>query len=223
MEQLRLPFGNDRSYVSRFLSRLTGREVHLILTQNRRVFLSFRKEGELLKLRLHEVFLLADDTVLKAVADFVGNNRDAINVLRAFVNSHKAIDYSGKGKDIVGSPQGKVYNLTEIFDRLNAQYFQGKLNSKVLWGSSYKKGRVRRRILGSYHRQSDTIVINPILDSKRVPLYFLAFVVYHEMLHADIEVVNFNGRRVVHSREFREREQAFHDYHRAIKWERENL
>jgi hypothetical protein len=223
MEQLRLPFGNDRSHVSSLLAKLTGREVHLTITQNRRVFLSYRKEGDLLKLRLHEVFLSADDKVLKSVADFVNNKRDAIKTLRAFVRVHRDTGYPSKRKVPLRSPQGKVYNLQDIFNELNRRYFHSRLKSEVIWGNAYKKGRVMKRILGSYHRQSGIIVINPILDSKRVPLYYLAFVVYHEMLHADIGVVDFGGRRIVHSRKFRARERAFHDYQRAIKWERENL
>ncbi len=64
--------------------------------------------------------------------------------------------------------------------------------------------------------------INPILDNERVPYYFIEFVVYHEMLHAHIRVQKKNGRRSVHSKEFRDREKMFRDYEDAMAWENRN-
>jgi hypothetical protein len=40
------------------------------------------------------------------------------------------------------------------------------------------------------------------------------------MLHADMDVETKNGRRSVHSREFRRREKLFKDYERATAWEK---
>jgi len=53
-----------------------------------------------------------------------------------------------------------------------------------------------------------------------VPRYFIEFVVYHEMLHADMGTEEHEGRRSIHSREFRKRERLFEDYERAMAWER---
>jgi hypothetical protein len=64
------------------------------------------------------------------------------------------------------------------------------------------------------------IKINPILDSDRVPRYFLEFVIYHEMLHADIGIEDGSGRRELHSREFRKREKLFRHYEKASAWEK---
>jgi len=48
-------------------------------------------------------------------------------------------------------------------------------------------------------------------------------VVFHEMLHQVVPVVERRGRRVVHSAEFRRRERSHPDHERARRWEAENL
>jgi hypothetical protein len=62
--------------------------------------------------------------------------------------------------------------------------------------------------------------MNPLLDRRTVPRFFVEFIVYHEMLHADIGVETRNGRRRVHTWEFRRRERLFREYARAISWEK---
>ncbi len=77
-----------------------------------------------------------------------------------------------------------------------------------------------KRTLGSYCLRTNTIRINPVLDRKTVPDYFIGFIVYHEMLHADMGVCRINGRRSVHSSEFRKRERMFKEYEKALAWEK---
>ena len=48
----------------------------------------------------------------------------------------------------------------------------------------------------------------------------MEFLVYHEMLHADIGIKNKNNRRIVHSGEFKKREKEFKQYEKAVGWER---
>jgi predicted metal-dependent hydrolase len=76
-----------------------------------------------------------------------------------------------------------------------------------------------KRTLGSYSQRTNTIRINPVLDRKTVPAYFIEFIVYHEMLHADMGVGRINGRRSVHSSGFRIREKLFKKYEQALAWE----
>ncbi len=94
------------------------------------------------------------------------------------------------------------------------------INAAITWGAKSPRWAVRKRTLGSYSERSNTIRINPVLDRKTVPRYYVAFVVYHEMLHAAIGLLLQGKRRSVHSREFRKRERLFKDYERAVAWER---
>ena len=79
---------------------------------------------------------------------------------------------------------------------------------------------MRKRRLGSFHRDRNLIRINPVLDSKNVPRYFIEYVVYHEMLHAAERVESCVGRQRVHTKEFKRREKVFKYYEQALAWER---
>jgi predicted metal-dependent hydrolase len=80
---------------------------------------------------------------------------------------------------------------------------------------------VRRRTLGSYSSHTNIIRINPVLDKRSVPPYFIEFIIYHEMLHADLGVETGENRRSVHTREFRRREKMFKKYAEALAWEKD--
>ena len=68
------------------------------------------------------------------------------------------------------------------------------------------------------------IRINPALDQPFVPLWFLRYVLYHEMLHSVVpDEMLSRSRRRVHTEEFNRRERKFPDYRRARRWEDENL
>ena len=55
-------------------------------------------------------------------------------------------------------------------------------------------------------------------------MWFLEYVVYHEMLHSVVpDEFTPEGRRKVHTEEFHRREREFVHYRRARRWEDENL
>jgi hypothetical protein len=67
------------------------------------------------------------------------------------------------------------------------------------------------------------IRIHPALDQSWVPRYFVEYIVYHEMLHHVIPMPERNGRRQLHTPEFRARERAFAHFERALAWERRHV
>jgi hypothetical protein len=46
------------------------------------------------------------------------------------------------------------------------------------------------------------------------------YIVYHEMLHADLGIEHNGGRHSYHSREFKRREKLFKHYERSLAWEK---
>ena len=56
-----------------------------------------------------------------------------------------------------------------------------------------------------------------------MPHYFVEYVVFHEMLHHMMPMPVRDGRRELHTPEFRQGEQRFRNYARAIEWERQHL
>jgi len=67
------------------------------------------------------------------------------------------------------------------------------------------------------------IRIHPVLDHPEVPAWFVAFVLFHEMLHVAIPPEAGTKRRRVHTRRFRAAERAHPDYARAMAWEKTHV
>ena len=120
--------------------------------------------------------------------------------------------------------EGKHFDLRAIFDRLNARYFRGRLRGyKVVWGRRRKHRPKEYFIFGTIQEEDRVIRINPWLDQRWVPLWFLQYVLYHEMLHSIVPDETRRGRRRIHTEEFNRRERQFPNYRRARRWEEENL
>jgi hypothetical protein len=121
--------------------------------------------------------------------------------------------------------EGKYFDLQQMFDRLNARHFRGRLRGyEVKWGRRRKHRPKEYFIFGTIQEEDRVIRINPSLDQPFVPRWFLQYVLYHEMLHSVVpEEPIGGGRRRVHTEEFNRREQQFPGYRRARRWEEDNL
>jgi len=110
-----------------------------------------------------------------------------------------------RGRKAEDQPQGEHYNLLEIFEELNLRYFHGLMARPALAWSP----RTSRTMLGRYDPAHNAIILSRLLDSPRVPRLVVAYVLYHEMLHLRFPVQHRNGRRRVHTAEFKEAERQF--------------
>lgn len=121
--------------------------------------------------------------------------------------------------------EGRYFDLRAIFDRLNARHFRGRLRGyRVVWGQRRKRRAKEYFVFGTIQEEDRIIRINPRLDQPFVPLWFLQYVLYHEMLHSVVpDEIQSNGRRRVHTEEFYRREREFPGYRRARRWEEDNL
>lgn len=113
-----------------------------------------------------------------------------------------------RGRKRVLSAKGKVYDLDEVFDTVNAQFFEGRLSKPTLTWS----GHSARRLLGHYDAAHNTIVVSRIFDRPQVPQFAIDYLMYHEMLHLKHPVRMNGSRRCVHSREFKRDEAKFPDF-----------
>ncbi len=121
--------------------------------------------------------------------------------------------------------EGRHFDLRKIFDQLNHRYFGNRLrNYEVKWGRRRKQRPKEYFIFGTIQEEDRLIRINPALDQAFVPLWFLKYVLYHEMLHSVVPDEPLpGGRRRVHTNEFNRRERLFPNYTRARRWEEDNL
>ena len=218
-QQLILPFAHDEHSLRDQLQKLTGRTLCLIITDNATSMLSIRKKTESITVRLHRMFLHAGTDVCIEVADFIRKGRCNSPLLRSFIRQNSSLLKQKPPLKVKTRVIGEHYCLKTIYESLNSEYFGGTITAPITWGRGTSTQRVRMRTLGSYNVNADTIRINPLLDKRSVPAYFLEFIVYHEMLHAYLGIKNKNGRRSIHSKEFRLHEKKFRHYSKAMEWE----
>jgi hypothetical protein len=119
-----------------------------------------------------------------------------------------------RGRKLISSARGSVYDLDKMFQRLNRHYFDGEMEKPTLTWSQ----RRTRRILGHHDAAHDTIVISKTLDAADVPEWFVEYVLYHEMLHIKHPARFIKGRRYYHTNAFRNEEQRFPYYEEAQRW-----
>lgn len=218
--QLTLSFQHDREFLVALFEKTAGVAVRLVLTDNSSSMLSVRREGAAILVRLHRIFLGADEATLRELALFVRHGKGTLTLFRAFINDMRGSIRRKPPRSLPVRTRGKYYDLDDIFRRLNREYFEGKIASVITWGAGSSRRAARKRTLGSYNNISDVIRINPLLDKSTVPPYYVEFIVYHEMLHAAIGIHRKNGRLSAHTRDFRARERLFREYDRALRWEK---
>jgi hypothetical protein len=210
------------------LSDLLAERVRLTVHDNRSTMVSFRRDPGELHYRVHHMFLEAPHDVVTALAAFAGprrgtaaRRREAGTRIDAFVKRNRARIAEPRADRLLA--RGRAHDLQEIFDRLNAAHFDGAIEARIGWGP-VRSGRRRRTVkTGVYVQDARIIRIHPTLDRPQVPEFYVAAVVFHEMLHQAVPSRDVGGRRVVHGPEFRRRERAYPDHARARAWEDQNL
>jgi hypothetical protein len=120
----------------------------------------------------------------------------------------------GRGRKMISTSAGEVYDLERMFSKLNRRYFDGQLERPTLTWSQ----RRTRSILGHHDHVYDSITISKTLDSKDVPEWFVEYILYHEMLHIKHPARLIKGRRYYHTSAFRQDERRFPHYEEAQRW-----
>ena len=202
-----------------FFEEASGGPVNITLTTNSRHMVSVRRAASGASVRLHRIFLLAPSEVIEEVSGLLRGKRGRTPLLSAFIGGmeHEIRAHAPPAREV---SSGIHYDLREIFDSVNGEYFANTVSAAISWGARRRRQRVRRRTLGSYNRLTGSISINQLLDNPSVPAYYLRFIVYHEMLHAHLGAERKSTRRVWHSKAFREKERMFRDYALVTEWEK---
>lgn len=117
-----------------------------------------------------------------------------------------------RGSKRYSGPEGRFYNLEEVFDTLNARFFGGLLGRPDL---TWSEGMARRS-LGHYDAAHNMIVVSRVFDRPSSPRYAIEYLLYHEMLHLKHPVRMRGLRRCVHSREFKADEALFPELKAAM-------
>lgn len=205
---------------------LSHGRARVIITDNMRTMMSVKRGHGVYTFRLHHMFVDAPPMILRAgVAYAQHQDSEAAELLRAFIEANEdAIRARHEPRSVAMDTEGRHHNLQEIFDALNAEYFGGAIKARITWGNRTRRKHSRASIkLGSYTVEDQLIRVHPVLDAADVPRLYLAWVIYHEMLHEIHDMPLVDGRRVYHTRAFRLAEAKFEQYAEAVLWERQNL
>jgi predicted SprT family Zn-dependent metalloprotease len=113
-------------------------------------------------------------------------------------------------------------DLDKIFERLNQEYFDDKVQAKIIWGRDVKSRNKSGFRYGSYDEGKKLIRIHPRLKQDFVPQCVLELTVYHEMCHQFVPSYKKNGTWQSHHPEFKRKEREFKGFKDARNWEKHN-
>jgi predicted metal-dependent hydrolase len=178
---------------------------------------TIRLREDVIHVRISDLLEGSPDTVLEAIAHILLAKiyRKPIQPLhstryRRYVSSH---DMAAKahllrqvrGRKQIASARGQMYDLDQVFEELNQQFFYGLLaRPQMTWSRAHA-----RNSLAHYDPAHNAIVVSRVFDHARVPRYTLEYIVYHEMLHLKHPVKLRGSRRCVHGPEFQAEEKLF--------------
>lgn len=171
-------------------------------------------------LTVSEGFINASDDVIMALVEnsLIKRDKKTTKIICDFAYSEEYRQILQELDTIIEviaeNPRGKHYDLDYLFTKINREYFAANLvKPRLMWSpiATYRK-------LGHYEPARDRIVMSLALDDACVPAYVVEFVLYHELLHKLHGTKLVNGRRMIHTPEFRRDEQKFKQYREAELW-----
>jgi len=216
-----------RQALERRLELAFGGPVQLGVTDNRRRMVTQTRSRGRLRVRLHMMFLGAEERVKNALVAYVVHaDREASQVVGDFIeqNLHR-IRASRKAPGQLRSA-GQVHDLDAILQNVNQRYFAGTVSDVLItWGRKTRPRDSKRTSikLGSYSATERLIRVHPVLDAEWVPRYFVSYIVFHELLHHVMPEVRIGGRTLIHPPEFASREREFRYHERALAWEHKHI
>ncbi|MCX7835522.1 MAG: hypothetical protein N2450_05575 [bacterium] len=183
-------------------------------------FISLKKEGKIMMLRIHHRFTQAPDCILQSLVQWLkGPRKKPPKLIEQYITELSVLTARIQRNTLPQKQyhtQGTYYDLSKLYNEVNETWFGGSCNVSIGWGRKGPK-RARSRHLGSYSAQYHRVFIHPILDSPDVPEFVIRFVIFHELLHSHQPPSHKNP----HDTNFRIVERSHPDYERVKQWEKE--
>ncbi len=203
------------------LETSSGKKIKLKINDNRTTMLSVKWEPECTKVSLNRMFLQAPVEIMDSIGSYIRREDPVIDhTVKAYIEENlRLLDYSLRLDKSKLSTKGTAFDLQEIFDRLNTEYFDGKLQLGITWYAKKKPQNRSKIALGLYQDSLKLIKIHKLLDNKRFPQHVIEYVIYHEMVHFVCPpFVDQNGITRVHHKAFKEKEEEYTLFHQADQW-----
>lgn len=169
------------------------------------------------RIEIHEGFIRAPAEIKQAIVQSAFNGRSPkyTKQIKAYAR-HEDFILISQALSNIGTvnkltAKGKIFDLAEIYKRINQDYFNNQLRRpRLVWSSQAAKRR-----LGFFEPMSGAITISRRLDRPDVDPLLVEYILYHEMLHQSLGISLVNGRRHAHTREFKQAERQFKGYQQA--------
>ena len=192
----------------------------VVWTDNKTTLLSLGTGKNKHHLRIHQMFMSANDDVIIAVSRyFKTGHPPSGQLIDAFIKSQNHLLMHHVKSLPLNTGKGQHHDLHHIQKALSKIYFNNKLELEVQWGRPEHRKRRRSILLGSYDPRTQRITIHPAIDQHFVPELCVARILHHEMCHhAYPAQKTASGRRQVHHRAFKNAESLFVGAMEADAW-----
>ncbi|MCB1135626.1 MAG: hypothetical protein KDK78_05095 [Chlamydiia bacterium] len=207
------------------LQKRVGKPMHLRFNENTSTMVSISRVEGVTRVSLHKMFAQAPEDVLHHLVRYVqGKQKSPGPVIRDFIEeNYQRLDYSARIRPSQLFVEGSYYNLRDVYDTVNKEYFDGGVDLNITWYGRLRTSPRQRVTFGLYYDPLRLIKVHKLLDSPLVPRFFIEYIVYHEMLHHVLPgYTGSDGRRCVHHPEFQSREAGFKYFEQAKQWIRDN-
>ena len=125
---LRSPHFYENAHVETRLGVLMGSRVVVSVTDNRHTMVSSRRLGDRAELRLHHMFLDADDGAIRALARYLTrSDRRASERLDEYIEANQHRIRKAQPRPARLRTRGRYHDLGDIFDGLNELHFDGQV------------------------------------------------------------------------------------------------
>lgn len=224
-EQLTLPFDSPRERLRRRLRPLLDAGMVLVDNSNGVNLFSFQTARGITTLRVSDRLAEAPIEVLRDVVGWARGGsaaRAAAANVRAYISRLPHRPSRRRTPKLVA--RGDAHDLAALVEKVSRAHFRGvELKIRAVgWGvgrrhPNRKSGSVR---LASFQETTRTVRVHPALDHELVPSWVIEFLLFHELLHAEMgHQKDAAGHHRYHTPEFRRREQRHPDHDRFLVWQ----
>jgi hypothetical protein len=192
---------------------------------NRQVMASVGKSGVL---NLHTIYKGADQLDFEALTKVLKGNAGGPDRQRfhEFIEQHLPNHMPNSPSRIkVLPPRGAFYDLEEIYSTINPLLLSKLDPDPIIGWSPARVGRTQVT-WGTHRSTSDgpLVMVNQVLDDYDIPNYVVEHILWHEICHCLAPPSKGeNGKRHIHTQEFKRLEKLYPRLHEAEKWENNNV
>jgi len=189
----------------------------IVVNANRQRILWWRRREGRVEMSVHWALLSHPGDVLA----WLRKERGAVERLRTRLPAPEAAPVPREVRQR-HSAQGRVHDLAPMLADERVRWPGCPAELFVEWGDWPRVAPRRSLRLGSC--LPPRIRVHPVLDHPSVPAWFVAFVVFHEVLHVRYPPETGSGsRRRIHTPAFRAAERRHPDHDRAEAFERAHV